>query len=136
MAVLAFGRELRRRPDSALSARFAAGRQFLLSHMCADGGWNYGASRALGVDGDSYPETTGIALLALRGIRLDRPIAAAKKHLAACRGAEGMAWLRMGLAAHGETMQVDREPVCRTNVDAALWAIAQSPVNPFLIAAV
>ena len=132
LAVLAFERELRIRPDSELSARVAAGKRFLLSHMCADGGWNYGAGRALGVDGDSYPETTGVALLALRGENVGRPIAAAKKHLAACRSAEGLAWLKMGLAAHGQSPQIALEPVCRTNTDRALWAMAQAPVNPLL----
>jgi hypothetical protein len=132
MAILAFERELRSRPDAELADRVASGKRFLISHMCADGGWNYGASRALGVDGDSYPETTGVALLSLRGQDVARPIAAAKKHLASCRSAEGLAWLKMGLAAHAEAARIDHEPVCRTNTDRALWAMAQAPVNPFL----
>jgi hypothetical protein len=132
LAVLAFERELKVRPDEGLTARVDAGKAFLMSRMCADGGWNYGANRALGRDGDSYPETTGIALLALRGRKLDRSIAAAKKQLAACRSAEGRAWLRMGLAAHGEKPNAGREPVCRTNMDMALWALASAAVNPLL----
>ncbi len=133
LAVLAFEKELRTRPDSGLADRVAAGKKFLLSKMCADGGWNYGANRALGRDGDSYPETTGIALLALRGVKLDRSIAEAKKHLAACRSAEGIAWLRMGLAAHGENMPLRKKPVCRTNVDKALQEISESQSNPFVV---
>jgi hypothetical protein len=131
-AVLAFERELRGHPDGELSARVADGKRFLISRMCADGGWNYGANRALGRDGDSYPETTGIALLALRGVKVERSLAAARKHLAACRSAEGLAWLRMGLAAHGEAAPCTRTPACRTNTDAALWAIANAPRNPLI----
>jgi hypothetical protein len=131
-AVLAFERELAIRPDSKVAERVAVGKKYLVSHMCADGGWNYGANRALGRDGDSYPETTGIALLALRGVKIDQPVAAAKKHLANCRTAEGIAWLRMGLAAHGENVPSPIEPIRRTNVDAALWSLASAPVNPLL----
>jgi hypothetical protein len=131
-AILAFERELRTRTDVHIENRIALGKKYLLSRMCADGGWNYGANRALGRDGDSYPETTGIALLALRGVKLDQPIAAARKHLANCRTAEGIAWLRMGLAAHGEVVPAPAEPVCRTTMDTALWALSLSPVNPLL----
>ena len=132
LAILAFERELQFQPDPEISGRIADGKRFLLSRMCADGGWNYGGNRALGRDGDSYPETTGVALLALRGVQAGRSVAAAKRHLAECRGAEGIAWLRMGLAAHGEISTAPREPVLRTNTDAALWALASAARNPFI----
>jgi hypothetical protein len=132
LAILAFERELEVRPDSEISNRISDGKRFLLSRMCADGGWNYGGNRALGRDGDSYPETTGIALLALRGVSIGRSLATANRHLTDCRGAEGIAWLRMGLAAHGEIAPVPREPVIRTNTDAALWALASAARNPLI----
>lgn len=140
--ILAFERALGRgdaeRDD--LEKRLQAGREFLLARMCADGGWNHGANRALGRDGDSYPETTGIALLALHGARtsqhasgqIERAKAAARKHLAACRTAEGIAWLRMGLAAHGENAAPAFDAVCRTNMDEALMVLASAPRNPLL----
>jgi hypothetical protein len=137
LGILAFEKALRRR-DSApgeLQERVDAGRKFLLGHMCADGGWNHGSNRALGRDGDSYPETTGIALLALNGVaspQIERAKAMARKHLASCRAAEGIAWLRMGLAAHGETVAQISDPVCRTNMDEALMALAQTQQNPLL----
>jgi len=131
-AILAFEREFRAGKDSQIADRLAAGRRFLLSRMCADGGWNYGSSRVLGRDGDSYPETTGIALLALRGVPLDRSIEAAKTHLARCRTAEGIAWLRMGLAAHGEKAPAPLKSVCRTVMDEALHALAEARVNPLV----
>lgn len=124
--ILAFERE------SMSPDRVAEGRRFLLSHMCADGGWNHGSNRALGRDGDSYPETTGIALLALRGVKVDRSIAQARKLLNECRSAEGIAWLRMGLAAHGIIAQAPVEPRLRTIVDNALSKLADAPRNPLL----
>ena len=138
LGILAFERALRRSDASRdeLQQRVDDGKKFLLSRMCADGGWNHGSNKALGRDGDSYPETTGIALLALNGERssaqLERARAAARKHLADCRMAEGIAWLRMGLAAHGENSVTVAEPVCRTNLDAALMTLAGVGKNPLL----
>jgi hypothetical protein len=132
LAVLAFEREVEIHPDSELQARIAKGKQFLISHMCADGGWNHGSNQALGRDGDSYPETTGIALLATRGMNVDRSLAMAKKHLADCRSAEGIAWLRMGLAAHGDNTRGAADPPRRTITDSALWELAAVPRNPLL----
>jgi hypothetical protein len=141
--ILAFERALRFTSDAGLVARIESGHRYLLSKMCADGGWNYGSNLVLGKDGDSYPETTGIALLALHGVRreggtsavarqLERARAAALRHLEKCRTAEGIAWLRMGLAAHGEKPAAPAAPAIRTNMDAALTAISGAERNPFL----
>jgi hypothetical protein len=142
MGILAFERSIRRRDPAAgdLLPRVEAGRKFLLGRMCADGGWNHGSNKALGRDGDSYPETTGIGLLALHGVagrrqwagQLERAKAAARRHLANCRTAEGIAWLRLGLAAHGEYVSSTFEPVRRTNTDEALMSMASAARNPFL----
>ena len=141
LGILAFERELTRRGapglDAArLRARVNSGREYLFSRMCADGGWNHGSNRALGRDGDSYPETTGIALAALhrapKSPLIERAKAAARRHLATCRTAEGIAWLRMGLQAHGENVQLKSEPAPRTTMDAALLAIASAARNPLL----
>jgi len=122
--------------DRALRNRIGDAREFLFARQCADGGWNHGSNKALGRDGDSYPETTGIALTALRGApksdALERAKAAARRHLTSCRTAEGSAWLRMGLAAHGENVQSPFQPVPRTTMDAALIALASAPRNPLL----
>jgi len=137
LGILAFERALRRgdAERDELQTRVEAAKRFLMAHMCADGGWNHGGNKALGRDGDSYPETTGIALLALNGMasaRMERAKAAARKHLAGCRTAEGIAWLRMGLAAHGESAEPVFDPVCRTNMDEALMALAAAVRNPLL----
>ncbi|HTA45285.1 MAG TPA: prenyltransferase/squalene oxidase repeat-containing protein [Bryobacteraceae bacterium] len=136
LGILAFERALARRRNSVLRARVEEGRNFLFYRMCADGGWNHGANRALGRDGDSYPETTGIALAALhrapKSPQIERAKDAARRHLATCRTAEGIAWLRIGLQAHGERVRLEYEPQPRTTQDAALLAIASAPSNPLL----
>jgi hypothetical protein len=138
LGILAFERALTRGENRRLRERVNSAREFLVERMCADGGWNHGANRALGRDGDSYPETTGIALTALNGLRtsdgqiMKRAKDAARRHLATCRTAEGIAWLRMGLAAHGETVQPRVHPAPRTTLDAALIAISAASRNPLL----
>jgi len=139
LGILAFERALQRADSRRLRNRVNSGREFLIAHMCADGGWNHGGNHALGRDGDSYPETTGIALTALRGDTDPRVIAraksAARRHLASCRTAEGIAWLRIGLAAHGEIVPAPLATLPRTTVDAALIKLADSHPgkNPLLI---
>jgi Prenyltransferase and squalene oxidase repeat len=141
LGILAFERELTRRDrlglhDARLRARVDSGREYLFSRVCADGGWNHGSNRALGRDGESYPETTGIALAALhrapKSPLIERAKVAARRHLATCRTAEGIAWLRMGLQAHGENVRPESEPLPRTTLDAALLAIASAARNPLL----
>ena len=86
--------------------RIEIGQQFLMDRICQDGGWNYGRANVLGVDADSYPETTGQALLALHGLssaKLEKPLAAAQAQVGRCQSAEGLSWLQLGLQAHGIT---------------------------------
>lgn len=138
IGILAFERALTRGENRRLRDRVNSGQEFLFGRMCADGGWNHGSNRALGRDGDSYPETTGIALAALRNSRqrgiVERAKKAARRHLDTCRTAEGIAWLSMGLTAHGESVHPKSVPVPRTTLDAALTAIAGAPAggNPLL----
>jgi hypothetical protein len=91
---------------SDLKKRIDQGLNYLLARRCRDGGWNHGSTHALGYDSDSYPETTGLALLALHG--LDNPkviqgLERGEQHLAVCQSSEGVSWLRLGLGAHGRT---------------------------------
>ena len=102
-SILALRKASKRDSRQAIADRIQQGQEFLLSRRCADGGWNHGSSKALGYDGPSYPETTGLALLALRGLprdRVERGIAKAEEHLRASRSVEAISWLRLGLLAH------------------------------------
>jgi hypothetical protein len=64
-AILALGSLGARQPRGARS-RIEEGQRLLYDRMCPDGGWNYGNSIVLDVPLEPYPDTTAIALLALR----------------------------------------------------------------------
>jgi hypothetical protein len=105
LAVLALDKEYRRRPVPAIRERIDSGRRFLQTRMCREGGWNHGSVRALGYESSPYPETTGMALAALRGVRsptTERSLTVAQRFLGECRSADALNWLRLGLLAHGQ----------------------------------
>jgi hypothetical protein len=102
---LALEKESHRKPSVEISRRAAAGRQFLLRRCCHQGGWNHGAAQALGYSAEPYPETTGMALAALRGVNapeVKRAIGVARHFLADSHSADAINWLGLGLMAHGE----------------------------------
>jgi hypothetical protein len=104
VAILALEKENGRRPLIGIRQRIEGGRQFLLRRACGEGGWNHGSVRALGYESKPYPETTGMALAALRGVRapqVERAIAVARQFLTECRSADAQNWLRLGLLAQG-----------------------------------
>jgi hypothetical protein len=103
--LLALEKAYRRHATDQVHDRCQSGRDFLLARRCRDAGWNHGSTKALGYDSDSYPETTGLALLALHtvnSIQLGQSIDTARRHLANTTSLEAECWLRMGLSAHGE----------------------------------
>jgi squalene cyclase len=140
LTVLALEKCVRRTGDGAARKRVEQGRECLLARTCRDGGWNYGTPRALGVDADSYPETTGAALLGLhatRGLKIDQAVAAAEAHMKNCRSVQGRCWLALGLAAHGRNPGPIQAPGlrCRNATDAALLILAEAAAkgrNPFV----
>jgi len=104
LAILALEQEVSRRPSAVIRERIDSGRRFLLAHACEGGGWNHGSARAMGQDLRPYPETTGMALAAMRGVRsakIGQAIGVATNFLAECRSADALNWLRLGLIAHG-----------------------------------
>jgi hypothetical protein len=124
ISLLALAKAARRQSLPAVVRRMESGRRFLVSRRCGDGGWNHGSARALGYEGNSYPETTGQALLALAGVRglaLEPSLERAERHWRECRFSEGASWLELGLRAHG---RIPPEPASasppRTVCDAAL----------------
>jgi hypothetical protein len=128
LTMLALEKIEHRNPDQRIGRRIDEGRRFLLAHVCEDGGWNHGSIRALGFQAVSYPETTGIALLALHGAdpaRLTRSVAKAEEHFRNCRSLEGLSWLQLGLMAQGRPAPaVPADIRARTLLDTALAVLA------------
>ena len=125
LAILALDKENLRKPSTALRTRIDDGRRFLMQRMCVNGGWNHGAVRVYGIEGVPYPETTGVALAAVRGVRspaIDRAVAVAQQFLKDCRSADALNWLRMGLMAHGQLAPDFSPPLLeyRTLIEASL----------------
>jgi hypothetical protein len=113
LAIVALDRHNRRHPSTALQTRIDEGRGFLLARMCREGGWNHGSARALGYDARPYPETTGMALTALRGVRkpeIEKAVSVARRFAGNCRSADALNWLKLGLLAHGDAPPAS-EPV-------------------------
>jgi hypothetical protein len=89
-------------PSATAQRRIDEGRGFLLRRMCTGGGWNHGSVRALGYESTPYPETTGMALAALRGVRsseIEPALHVADRFLSEVRSADALNWLRIGLMA-------------------------------------
>ena len=99
-----------------LSSLVAASQTYLLSRRCIDG------------DATSYPETTGIALLALSSrpaAELAAPLRFGQQLLNSPESLEGLSWLQMGLAANHQATPdpAEIEPP-RTSRDASLRLLA------------
>lgn len=126
MAILALEKESHRNPSEEISHRIDEGRHFLLLRACHEGGWNHGAVRALGYPAGPYPETTGMALAALRGVRspeVNRGIEVARGFLSDSHSADAINWLGLGLLAHGAMPEDYARPAgveCRTLPETSL----------------
>ena len=133
LAVLALAKAASRNSSSALRERIEQGRNFLLSRVCDGGGWNHGSTHALGYSSRAYPETTGMALAALRGTKsgaVERSIDLAIYFLADSKAADASNWLRLGLGAHGRLPAENGAPAklkCRNLCEVALGLMAASP---------
>ena len=134
LSMLALGKAMRWGPAPAIRQRRELGCGFLLRHACRDGGWNYGTPRVLGVEAGSYPETTGVALLALAGIdapEVRKACTLARAQLPACQASEAESWLRLGLLAHGQLPPDAPAPqgLQRTTQNAALALLATAAAH-------
>jgi hypothetical protein len=128
LALITLRKEQKNRPSEPLRLRIESGERFLLSHACAEGGWNHGSTHALGYEAKAYPETTGVALLSLRGVKspvVDRGVAAAENFMKESHPA-GASWLRLGLTAQGR--QIAPTPIPPAGImEEALHTLTQHP---------
>lgn len=126
ISILALEKEMARRPSAEIRQRIDQGRRFLVRRMCLGGGWNHGSVRALGYESTPYPETTGMALAALRGAPprdTETSLQVASQFLTECRSADALNWLRIGLMAHGRLPAGYDHPnqlTCRTLPETSL----------------
>ncbi len=125
--------------DSTLARqRIADGQGFLFARECPAGGWNHGGTFVRSENAQPYPETTGLALLALSGAnsgRLQISLGRAHQMLSSPQSAQGSAWLRMGVASiEGNTAAAPSSVHSRdwTTVDVALDVISTLSPNPLL----
>lgn len=141
IAILALEKSAQYWPSAELRERTEQGRRFLMARMCREGGWNHGSVRSWGYESGPYPETTGMALMALRGARypgIELAVNRALSFLAECRSADALNWLRLGLLAHGQLPAGYCRPpdvACRTLPETSLeWfaSRAQQGLEPFL----
>ena len=130
LAILALEKEQRKRARPHLEERIREGREFLIARMCREGGWNHGSVRALGYESAPYPETTGMALAALGGVKgaeVERALRVARRFLEECRSADALNWLRLGLRAHAHLPENYRAPEgirYRTSTEISLNVLA------------
>jgi len=108
--------------------------QYLLSRTCRDGGWNHGGSSFRSEDAESYPEMTGLALLALQNVspaKLQNPLRRAEAFLSCPQPVEALSWLQLAFLRHGRRVPVTTtRVVCRNNRDICLRLLAlASPDN-------
>ena len=132
ISLLALRAEQKNHASELIRQRIEGGTQYLLAHACKDGGWNHGSTHALGYEAKAYPETTGVALLALRGVKspeVDRGIAEAEKFFREPNPA-GAAWLRLGLLAQGREappLSPPLHPRRLSVIDEALYQLSEKP---------
>ncbi|MGI8961051.1 MAG: prenyltransferase/squalene oxidase repeat-containing protein [Bryobacteraceae bacterium] len=128
ISVLALSEAVRRKSDEKLRARINRGKQYILSRRCDDGGWNHGGTSFRSQNAESYPEMTGIALLALHDTPasdLSVSIARAEHFLLSPTSIEALSWLQMGLLVHGrDRLSVRTDLPCRTTRDTCLRLLA------------
>lgn len=90
-------------PSGAIERHLAESGRYLLSRRCPDGGWNHGGSSFRSENATSYPETTGLALLALadvNGEALALALELASRMIKNAQSIEGLSWLQIGLLAN------------------------------------
>lgn len=128
ISVIALSDAVRGNRDEQLMSCINRGKQYLLSRRCQDGGWNHGGTSFRSQNAESYPEMTGMALLALHGTPasdLNISIQTAESYLSHPGSVEGLSWLQLGLIQHGrDHLNIRTDLQCRTNRDTCLRLLA------------
>ncbi len=128
MAVLAFSYAADVTADRNYRDFAHRGKEYIFSKRCPDGGWNHGGSRYLSENAGSYPEMTGLALLALAGMpRQGLALSLKQAHgfLPSPESVEALSWLQMGLLTQGDEFCYEETNLpCRTTRDIALRLLA------------
>jgi hypothetical protein len=88
-----------------LTTRISEGERMIYDRMCMGGGWNYGNSSVLGEELWPYPDTTALALIALRN-REGEPanrlsLAALEKMLGENHSGLALGWAALCFALYG-----------------------------------
>lgn len=89
---------------TAADQRLAEGERLILDRACPGGGWNYGNGRVLDEDLWPYPDTTALALLAIRGsddARVDTGLAALQRLLRTHDSTLALALSALAFRAYG-----------------------------------
>jgi hypothetical protein len=130
LAICALSRHTRGSYANQIPSRIDEGVRFLLSRRCPDQGWNHGGLFRPGEVPVSYPETTGLALLALAaaGVQgLESSVLCGERHASDPKSGDGELWLKLGLRAQGRNFTAPRGKFRDWTVhQAALRIIADS----------
>jgi hypothetical protein len=128
MSVLALSEAVRRNSDEKLRRHIIRDKEYILFTRCQDGGWNHGGAKFRSQNAESYPEMTGMGLLALHGTPasdLSTSIERAESFLSCPASSEGLSWLQLGLIRHGrDRLHITTDLPCRTTRDISLRLLA------------
>lgn len=109
-----------------LQRRIDVGERMLLERRAADGGWNCGNRRVYGIELPSYPETTAIALIALKGnpkLDLAASLQVASRYSRESRSPLALCWLRMAGDLYGFDAPAPAESDAKPSQDVMLAAL-------------
>lgn len=130
LTILALSRAAHNHNHPTLASYVRNAQQYILCHRCRDGGWNHGGDRYLNENAFSYPEMTGMALLALYGVprsELELSLKLAEAHLQSVASIEALCWLQLALTRHGRHLRPARTALlCHTTRDVSLRLLALS----------
>lgn len=107
---------------------------YLLSRRCQDGGWNHGGTQFRSAAAFSYPEMTGMALLAIPAAdpHPGHTLSLAGQMFRHPGSSEAQSWLRLALYKHGRCAEAELPGslLCRTPRDLCLRLLAVCASGP------